>query len=99
MELRCLAEALGNAAYDPGYSHEALVRDFAEGRSGEICFTYNGIRETLSYVPIKGTDWLLTYLIRESVISENITQINMAVAEYGPKTIEECLNPEAPAES
>jgi small subunit ribosomal protein S6e len=33
------------------------------------------------------------------VISENITQINMAVAEYGPKTIEECLNPETPAES
>ena len=33
------------------------------------------------------------------VISTNITQINMAVAEYGPKTIEECLNPEAPAES
>ncbi|MBR2093828.1 MAG: 30S ribosomal protein S6e [Candidatus Methanomethylophilaceae archaeon] len=33
------------------------------------------------------------------VISENITQINMAVAEYGPKSIEECLNPETPAES
>ncbi len=33
------------------------------------------------------------------VISTNISQINMAVAEYGPKSIEECLNPEAPAES
>ena len=36
-------------------------------------------------------------------ISAEIVQINMAVAEYGPKSIEECLNPqpegEAPAEN
>ncbi|MBO4798680.1 MAG: 30S ribosomal protein S6e [Candidatus Methanomethylophilaceae archaeon] len=31
------------------------------------------------------------------VISENISQINMKVTEYGPKSIEECLQP--PAES
>ena len=37
--------------------------------------------------------------IHGRVISESISQINMAVAEYGPKSIEECLNPEAPAES
>ena len=37
--------------------------------------------------------------IHGRVISERISQINMAVAEYGPKSIEECLNPEAPAES
>ena len=40
--------------------------------------------------------------IRGSAISAEIVQINMAVAEYGPKSIEECLNPqpegEAPAE-
>lgn len=28
-------------------------------------------------------------------ISQDIVQINMAVAEYGPKSIEECLNPQA----
>ena len=41
--------------------------------------------------------------IRGSAISAEIVQINMAVAEYGPKSIEECLNPqpegEAPAEN
>ena len=40
--------------------------------------------------------------IRGSAISAEIVQINMAVAEYGPKSIEECLNPaegEASAEN
>ena len=71
-----LLDALENAEFDPGYSHEAFVRDFTEGNKGEVCFTYNGIKETLSYVPVKGTDWLLTYLIRESVITENISAIS-----------------------
>ena len=40
--------------------------------------------------------------IRGSAISAEIVQINMCVAEYGPKSIEECLNPsegEAAAEN
>ena len=37
--------------------------------------------------------------VRGAAISSSIVQINMAVAEYGPKSIEECLNPEAPAEN
>ena len=40
--------------------------------------------------------------IRGSTVSAEIVQINMAVAEYGPKSIEECLNPaegEASAEN
>ena len=71
-----LLEALVNAEYNPGYSYEKLLQDFAEGKRGVICFTYDGINETLSYVPVTGTDWLLTYLIRESVISENISAIS-----------------------
>ena len=71
-----LLEALRNAEFDPGYSHEAFARDFAEGRSGEICFSYNGIKETLSYVPVSGTNWFLTYLIRESVITDKISTIS-----------------------
>ena len=74
-----LLEALRNAEFDPGYSHEGFVRDFSEGKRGEICFTYNGIPETLSYVPVTGTDWFLTYLIRESVISENISAISNGI--------------------
>ncbi len=71
-----LLEALQKADYDPGYSYGECVRDFTEGNRGEVCFTYDGIKETLSYVPVKGTDWFLTYLIRESVISENISAIS-----------------------
>ena len=74
-----LLEALKIADYEPGYSYEGFLEDFAEGRSGEICFTYNGILETLSYVPVKGTNWFLTYLIRESVISENISAISNGI--------------------
>ncbi len=74
-----LLEALVNAEYNPGYSYEKLLQDFAEGKRGVICFTYDGINETLSYVPVTGTDWLLTYLIRESVISENISAISNGI--------------------
>jgi len=37
--------------------------------------------------------------IRGNAISAEIVQINAVVEEYGPKSIEECLNPEAPAEN
>jgi len=36
--------------------------------------------------------------VRGSTISSEITQINMAISEYGPKSIEELLAPPAPAE-
>ena len=71
-----LLEAMKNAEYETGYSYESLARDFAEGIRGEVSFSYNGIRETLSYVPVDGTDWMLTYLIRESLISERISSIS-----------------------
>ncbi len=74
-----LLEAMRSAEFEPGYSYEGFVSDFTAGKNGEVCFTYNGIRETLSYVPVKGTDWRLTYLIRESVISENISTISAGI--------------------
>ena len=74
-----LLEALTHADYEPGYSHETIVQDFAEGNRGVVSFSYNGIRETLTYVPVTGTNWLLTYLIRESVISENISAISSGI--------------------
>ncbi|MBQ8159530.1 MAG: response regulator [Clostridia bacterium] len=74
-----LLEALKKASFEPGYSYEAVIRDFTDGRRGEVSFSYDGIRETLSYVPVEGTDWLLTYLIRESVISDNISTISQGI--------------------
>ncbi len=74
-----LLEAMKNAEFDPGYSYEKFLQDFTEGKKGEAAFTYNGIRETLSYVPVEGTDWLLTYLIRETVVSNSISAISNGI--------------------
>jgi len=71
-----LLAALSQADYEDGYSFAQVQQDFESLASGVTSFSYNGIRETLSYVPVEGTDWLLTYLIRESVISEQIGDIS-----------------------
>ena len=78
-----LLEALAHAEYDEGYSQNQVIRDFREGNRGVTAFTYNGIRETLSYVPVKGTDWLLTYLVREKIISERITSVSANIVTRG----------------
>lgn len=71
-----LLDALSQAEYEQGYSYEKVKRDFENLKSGVASFSYNGVRETLSYIPVEGTDWLLTYLIRESVISEKVGDIS-----------------------
>ena len=74
-----LLEALKHAEFDEGYSYEQVVADFAEGNDREVTFTYNDIQETISYDPIPGTDWMLTYLIRESVISDQISSVSEGI--------------------
>ncbi len=74
-----LLEALKRAVFDEGYSYEQVVADFAEGNDREVTFTYDGIRETISYDSISGTDWMLTYLIRESVISDKISSVSEGI--------------------
>ena len=71
-----LLKALKRAKYDSGSSMEQVENDFSEGKSNIVSFTYDGIRETLDYVPVEGTDWMLTYLVRESVISEQVSDIS-----------------------
>ncbi|MBP3238718.1 MAG: response regulator [Lachnospiraceae bacterium] len=71
-----LLEALKNADLEKGYSYETVVDDFKNGTRGEVLFSYNGTNETLSYVPVEGTDWLLTYLIKEKVIIDKIDSIS-----------------------
>ena len=68
--------AMEQAQYDDGYSIEGMRSDFSQGRRGVISFTYGNISETLYYVPVRNTDWMLTYLIRESVIGEQIDAIS-----------------------
>lgn len=71
-----LLKAMEKARFEEGYDYATLLKRFTEGQSGIVSFTYNGIRETLSYTPVRGTDWMLTYLIRESVISDQIDSIS-----------------------
>ena len=74
-----LLETLQRVEFDKGYSLDKIEKDFQEGKSGEISFTYKNNHETLSYIPVEGTDWVLTYLIKESVISEKISSITRGI--------------------
>lgn len=56
--------------------YRRCVSDFKEGKKGVVSFTYGDVDETLSYVPVEGTDWMLSYLIRESVISDKISAVS-----------------------
>ena len=71
-----LLSALENADFEDGYSLEKVVSDFENGVRGVVSFNYDGMQETLAYAPVEGTDWLLTYLIRESLISDKISPIS-----------------------
>ncbi len=74
-----LLEALKRAEFEQGYSYEQVVADFAAGTKRAVSFVYGTTPETLSYVPVKGTDWMLTYLIRERVISDRIGAISNGI--------------------
>ena len=74
-----LLDAMERAEFDEGYSFEEFVSAFQSGERGVASFSYNGIREMLAYVPVEGTSWLLTYLIRESVISSQIRSISSGI--------------------
>ena len=71
-----LLDAMQIAVFESPYSYENFSQEFSSGTRGVVSFTYNGIRETLTYIPVRGTDWQLTYLIRESVIGDRISSIS-----------------------
>ncbi len=78
-----LLAAMQEAQFEAGYSIGKMTEDFHTGRKGIVSFTFNGIKETLCYVPVHGTSWMLTYLIRESVISEQISAISDGIVARG----------------
>ena len=71
-----LLDAMRIAVLEPPYSYDKFIQEFRSGTRGVVSFSFNGIRETLSYMPVSGTNWQLTYLIRESVIGERISSIS-----------------------
>ena len=74
-----LMDALAKAEFDAGHSLEQVKADFLDGQEGVISFTYDGTSESMYYVPVLGTDWMLTYLIRESIISEQINATSRGI--------------------
>ncbi|MBR1383860.1 MAG: hypothetical protein IJ555_08645, partial [Ruminococcus sp.] len=74
-----LLNAINHAVFDNDSTPEKLRDDFEKGRAGVISFTYNDVKQTLSFTPIEGTDWMLTYLINEIVISENISPVSEGI--------------------
>ena len=74
-----LLEALANAEFIKDSSYQKVLDDFKNKESGEVSFSYNGTPETLAYVNVEGTEWMLTYLIRESVISSKISSISNGI--------------------
>ena len=71
-----LLDAMRIASFEQPYSYEGFSQTFQSGKRGVVSFDYNNVRETLTYIPVSGTDWQLTYLIRESVISDRISGIS-----------------------
>ena len=71
-----LLDALQHATFNKGCSYEQVVSDFTKGKSREVSFTYNDVQETIRYVPISDTDWMLTYLVRETIISDQISSVS-----------------------
>ena len=74
-----LFDALEHTVIDQEYSLEQVKTDFANGQAGVISFTFNDVPEILSYVPVDGTDWMLTYLVREGVISDSISSVSRGI--------------------
>ncbi|MCR5250622.1 MAG: GGDEF domain-containing protein [Lachnospiraceae bacterium] len=50
--------------------------NFTNAVDGSVSFTVNGVAETLCYVPVEETDWMMVVLIRESVIHDRIRGIS-----------------------
>ena len=70
-----LFNAMKQAKFSTADEMEKMRRDFSDGNKGYVSFEYDNIKETMYYVPVEGTNWMLTYLIRESIISSQISYI------------------------
>lgn len=78
-----LLDELRDAEMETESGYEKLTRDFSEGRSGQISFIYQGMKEDLCYIPVEGTNWMLTILIRDNVISGQISSISDSMMRRG----------------
>ena len=75
-----LLTALENATFEDG-NLNSMKSDFENRKQGIVTFNYNGINETMCYVPVHGTNWMLTYLVRESIIAEQFSSISDGITQ------------------
>ncbi|MBQ7514905.1 MAG: response regulator [Schwartzia sp.] len=78
-----LFPAMGQAEFEGEHSLASMREDFTALRKGVVSFSYSGVRGTMCYVPVHGTDWMLTYLVRESVITSRISDISDDIVRRG----------------
>lgn len=72
-----------NADIYNGFSYDQLQSDFENGRSGQLSFSYKGAQENLCYIPVEGTDWMMTVSIRNNIITEQINSISSGMLRRG----------------
>ncbi len=76
-----LFTAMEHATFEDGYTIDKIRADFAAHKQGSTSFTYNGMQETVYYMPVKSTDWMLTYLVRNNVSTEQMSSISEGILE------------------
>ncbi len=74
-----LLKVLDSAEFKDGYSYEKLSHDFKNGVKGVTAFTYKGEDEALSYEPVAGTDWMMTFLVRKNVIAGLVYSVSETI--------------------
>ncbi len=78
-----LLTVLREADFADGYSYDRMKEDFANARQGQVSFDLNGSSQALCYIPVEGTNWMLTILIRDNVISSQISSISSGMMRRG----------------
>ena len=76
-----LFDGMKTAVFDEGFSIETIRSDFAAHKEGSATFMLDDTRETMRYVPIKSTDWMLAYLVRDNIFSEQFSAISEGIVE------------------
>ena len=77
-----ILETLNGATFDAGNSKEQVAFDFENSRRGMSTFTFDGVKLLIFYCPVENTGWMLSYLIRENKIEEEISAVNAKITRY-----------------
>ena len=54
---------------------DEFSKSFAGGKQGGVEFSYNGVRQTLYYAPVPETNWVLTVLVADNLIQDQVRSV------------------------